>query len=282
MAPYIKKLAEERRKNKNNLAKSEFYKLMMNSLFGKTCENPENYRKFKLTASTEMTLRVLNTLGSIKDFHFIDPDNDVILLELMKCEVKYNKPIAIGASILDVSKWYMQKFYYTVLKPYYQDRMKFLYTDTDSIIAWFQTADIRQDLKDPRLAPHFETPETEKVPGYMKIEKIGIEMFYALCPKHYLYITNKNGNFEASEAFQGIPTYARKKITQENLKKILESGKPPINDCKKFPMQTIRSKKHETFVTFSEREPTDYDDKRYHIPNSFETLPLGHYRINAN
>jgi hypothetical protein len=193
MQPYINKLAEKRRKNNYNPSLSEFYKLMMNSLFGKTCENSENYRKFKLTASTEMSIKIMNTLNTIKDYQLIDPDNDLILLELMKCQVKYNKQIAIGASILDVSKWYMQTFCYKVLKPYYQDRMKFLYMDTDSIIGWFQTKDIRQDLKDPKLAPHFETLETEKVPGYMKIEKIGIFMFYALCPKHYFYITNKNG-----------------------------------------------------------------------------------------
>jgi hypothetical protein len=208
MAPYINKLAQERRKNKNNPSLSEFYKPMMNSLFGKTCENPENYRKFKLTASTEMSIKILNSLGTIKDYHLIDVDNDIILLELMKCEVKYNKPIAIGASILDISKWYMQSFYYKVLKPYYQDRMKFLYTDTDSIIGWFKTKDIKEDLKDPKLAPHFETPETEKIPGYMKIEKIGILMFYALCPKHCFYITNKNGKFTGNEASKVIPAYA--------------------------------------------------------------------------
>jgi hypothetical protein len=56
MAPNISKLVEERRKNKNNPSLSEFYKLMMNSLFGKTCENPENYRKFKLTAGPEMCI----------------------------------------------------------------------------------------------------------------------------------------------------------------------------------------------------------------------------------
>jgi hypothetical protein len=89
-------------------------------------------------------------LKNIKDYHLIDPEKDVILLELMKCEVNYNKPLHIGASILDISKWYMQKFYYKVLKPFYGDRMKFLYTDTDSIIGWFKTKDIKEDLKDPR------------------------------------------------------------------------------------------------------------------------------------
>jgi hypothetical protein len=151
MAPYISKLAEERRKNKNNPSLSEFYKLMMNSLFGKTCENPENYRKFKLSAGPEMCIRILNSLNTIKDYHLIDPEKDVVLLELMKCEVHYNKPLATGATILDVSKWYMQTFYYKVLKPYYEDRMKFLYTDTDSIVGWFKTKDIKEDLKDPRL-----------------------------------------------------------------------------------------------------------------------------------
>jgi hypothetical protein len=113
----------------------------------------------------------------------------------------------------------MQTFYYKVLKLYYKDRMKFLYTDTDSIVGWFQTKDIRQDLKDPRLSPHFETPKTEKVPGYMKIEKIGILMFYALCPKHYLFVIDKNGKFLCNEAFKGIPGYARKSPAKTNLRK---------------------------------------------------------------
>jgi hypothetical protein len=136
---------------------------------------------------------------------------------------------------------------------YYQDRMKFLYTDTDSIIEWFKTKDIK-DLKDPKLAPHFETPETEKIPGYMKIEKIGILMFYTICPKNYFYITNKNGKFTGNETFKGIPAYAWKQPSHEELKKMLESGVPSIQDRKKFPMQTIRFTKHEIFVMHTERE----------------------------
>jgi hypothetical protein len=173
----------------------------------------------------------------------------------------------------------MQTFYYKVLKPYYQDRMKFLYTDTDSIVGWFKTKDIKEDLKDPKLAPHFETPETEKVPGYMKIEKIGILMFYALCPKHYFYIFNKNGKLEYNEAFKGIPAYVRKHPNDKELQELLELGRPPEINPQTYSMQSIRSKKHETFVMQSEREPTDEDDKRYHVPNSYETLPWGHYRI---
>jgi hypothetical protein len=113
----------------------------------------------------------------------------------------------------------------------------------------------------------------------MKIEKIGIQMFYALCPKHYFFVINKNGKLVCNEAFKGIPGYARNKPNEEELEKMLQSEKPPIQDRKKYTMQTIRSKKHEVFVMQMEREPTDDDDKRYHVPNSYETLPWGHYRI---
>jgi hypothetical protein len=279
MEPYIKRLAESRRKNKNIPSLSEFYKLMMNSLFGKTCENPENYRRFKLIADNDLGIRIMNTLSNIKDYHLIDPDHDVILLELMQCQIKYNKPLAIGASILDISKWYMQKFYYKVLKPFYQNRMKFLYTDTDSIVGWFKTKDIKQDLKDPKLAPHFETPETEKVPGYMKVEKSGIQMFYALCPKHYFYISLKNGVLTYNEAFKGIPAYVRKQPSQKELEEMLMNNKPPEIISQSYSLQTIRSKNHETFVMESERECSDDDDKRYHVPETYQTLPWGHCGI---
>jgi hypothetical protein len=251
----------------------------MNSLFGKTCENPENYRRFRLLYDNDLGMKIMNSLSNIKDYHFIDPDHDVLLLELMQCQIKYNKPLAIGASILDISKWYMQKFYYKVLKPFYGDHMKFLYTDTDSIIGWFKTKDIKQDLKDPRLSPHFETPETEKVPGYMKIEKTGIQMFYAICPKHYFYISLKNGQLTYNEAFKGIPAYVRKQPSQKELEEMLMNDKPPEIISQSYSLQTMRSKNHETFVMESERECSDEDDKRYYVPETYQTLPWGHRDI---
>jgi hypothetical protein len=84
MEPYINRLAASRRKNKNIPSLSEFYKLMMNSLFGKTCENPENYRRFRLIADKDLgIMKIMNSLNNIKDYHLIDQDNHVILLELM-------------------------------------------------------------------------------------------------------------------------------------------------------------------------------------------------------
>jgi hypothetical protein len=49
MKNYVEKLARLRKENMNVPSLCEFFKLLMNSLFGKTCENPENYRKFRIS-----------------------------------------------------------------------------------------------------------------------------------------------------------------------------------------------------------------------------------------
>jgi DNA polymerase elongation subunit (family B) len=81
----------------------------------------------------------------------LDENCKTVLVELQLANVDYNKPIAIGCSILDLSKAYMATGYYTALKPYYGDNMRFMYTDTDSIVCWIKTKDIKQDIKNMQL-----------------------------------------------------------------------------------------------------------------------------------
>jgi hypothetical protein len=60
---------------------------------------------------------------------------------------------------------------------------------------------------------------------------------------------------------------------------MLMNNKPPEIISQSYSLQTIRSKNHETFVMESERECSDDDDKRYHVPETYETLPWGHRGI---
>ena len=53
---------------------------------------------------------------------------------MKKIEVKMNKPIYLGMSILDISKTLMYEFWYSYVKPKYGDRAKLCYTDTDSFL----------------------------------------------------------------------------------------------------------------------------------------------------
>ena len=49
--------------------------------------------------------------------------------------MELNKPVYIGVSILELSKLHMYQYYYDVMKKKYDDKIKLLYTDTDSFIS---------------------------------------------------------------------------------------------------------------------------------------------------
>ena len=59
---------------------------------------------------------------------------NLMATETKKTEVKMNKPIYLGMSILDISKKYMYEFWYDYMKPKYQDRAKLCYMDSDSFV----------------------------------------------------------------------------------------------------------------------------------------------------
>jgi len=61
-------------------------------------------------------------------------------------KVKLDKPIAVGFSILELSKLTMYEFYYEYLKDHYGDRCKLLFTDTDSLCCEIKTVDIYADM----------------------------------------------------------------------------------------------------------------------------------------
>jgi hypothetical protein len=274
MRDYIMMLAMERKKYPKGTTMNELYKLMANSLFGKTCENPMNYRKVKFSSGRDQVLRMLNN-SRMKNYIILDERAPTMLFEMEVDEVMYNKPLPIGVTILDISKWYMQTFYYEVLQPFYGDRMKMMYTDTDSLVLKIDTEDVKKDIK--QMQEWFESDETKGLPGVMKIEKDNILEFRAYSPKHYYFIQNFGGELKVSLTFKGIPSYARgKKMSQEEIKQHLEKS-VPIPSNKEYTMMTIRStKEYDMELIKIVKVINDNDDKRYYI-DKYHTLALGHY-----
>jgi DNA polymerase elongation subunit (family B) len=168
----------------------------------------------------------------------------------------------------------MAKFYYDVLLPYYKDNMKFMYTDTDSIVCWIKTNNIKEDIKNMQI--WFESEETAGVPGVMKIEKDNIMEFRAFCPKHYYYIQKKDNEYKVSEAFKGIPSHIRrgKDLTQEEIKQHLEKNTSLVSPSK-FEMKCIRSINHEIHIVNVTKEISDKDDKRLYL-DEYHTVALGY------
>jgi len=62
--------------------------------------------------------------------------------------ITLNKPIAVGFSILEMSKFIMYSFYYDHLKAKYADRCTLVFTDTDSLWCEIRTDDLYAYMMD--------------------------------------------------------------------------------------------------------------------------------------
>ena len=132
----------ELRKNAKNEFE-EFFKLMNNSVFGKTMKNVRNHRDMKLVTSEKRGKRLV----SEANYHSCKKFSDHLMaIEMKKTMIKMNKPLYLGASILDISKALMYKFWYDYFKPRYGDKVKLCYTDTDSYIIYIKTEDFFEDI----------------------------------------------------------------------------------------------------------------------------------------
>ena len=130
LKPYID-LNTELRKNAKNEFEKDFYKLKINSIYGKTVQNDRKHRDIKLV-TTEYKR---NKLESEPNYHSTKcTSKDLLVMEMKKTEVKINKPIYLGQAVLDLSKKLMFEFWYDYLKPMYGDKIRLCYTDTDSFI----------------------------------------------------------------------------------------------------------------------------------------------------
>ena len=142
LKPYID-LNTELRKNAKNEFEKDFYKLKINSIYGKTAQNDRKHRNIKLV-TTEYKR---NKLASEPNYHstkFIS--KDLLVMEMKKTEGKINKPIYLGQAVLDLIKIHKFEFWYDYLKPVYGDKIRLCYTDTDSLIMHIKTDDFYRDI----------------------------------------------------------------------------------------------------------------------------------------
>ena len=65
---------------------------------------------------------------------------------MKKTEVKMNKSIYLGQTILDISMTLMYEFCFDYIKPKYEDKARLCYMDTDSFIILIKTEDLYSDI----------------------------------------------------------------------------------------------------------------------------------------
>jgi len=202
MKPYIEYNTALRAKAKNDFEK-DLYKLMNNSVFGKTMENLRKRQRVSIVQpiNNPKKYKKLTSDPSFKSRRIFS--ENLVAIHRRKTEVNLNRPTYIGMCVLDLSKLCMYKFYYDTLKTKYGSKVNLCYTDTDSLLIQVQTDDINADLID--MADQFDFSDypinhpvrqalgeekikaNKKIPGLFKDEVNGaiIAEFIGLRPKMY-------------------------------------------------------------------------------------------------
>ena len=176
-----------------------FFKLMNNSVFGKTMENIRNRVDIRLVTNKKDAKKLISKPTYKNRTIFCE---SLIAFEMKKEKLVFDKPVYLGMSILDLSKTLMYDFHYNYIKPKYDERADLLYTDTDSLIYEIEPEDLYQDIN-PDVKSRFDTSNyskdhpsgidtgvNKKVIGIFKAEAGGKLMaeFVGLRSKSYSFI----------------------------------------------------------------------------------------------
>ena len=131
------------RKEAKNEFEKDFFKLMNNSVFGKTMENVRKHRDIKLVTTEERSIKVVSEPNNQTTKQFSE---NLLAIEMKKTKVKMNKPLYLGMSILDISKTLMYEFWHVYGEPKYNDKAKLYYMDADSFALNAFTEDFFEDI----------------------------------------------------------------------------------------------------------------------------------------
>ena len=311
LKPFIDFNATMRAAAKSDLEK-DFFKLLNNSVFGKTMQNTRDYRNVNLVGSEKKALKLASqlTFRSYTIFH-----DKLIAVERYQTTVKMDKPIYVGVTALELSKLVMYDFHYNFIKKEYPgERSKLCFTDTDSFLYKLQTNDIHADIlannerfdlseyKDNhRMFEGLSKEEirhikqkNKKVVGKFKDELKGnlLLEFVGLRAKAYSYqyekevFVDENGiEVDEETMFTKLIIDEAKKL--KGIKKYVVANTIHFDQYKQsllegiklyVEMKTFRSYGHKlSTISQNKLALSRYDDKRYILQDGVSTIAHGHY-----
>jgi len=207
---------------------------------------------------------------------------------MCKKEVKLNKPIFIGQTVLDESKLVMQNFHYNfMLKKIERKNIDLLFTDTDSLCYHIKNVDPYEMIKENKdyfdLSAYPKDHElydskNKKVIAKFKDEAVDgsfrvISEFVGLRSKLYSYLTDDNKEHKKCKGVK--KSVVDKQINLSDYTHTLFSKDPKI-----IQQNVFRSYKHQLFTEkVSKVALSANDDKTFILDNNVETLTFGHYKI---
>jgi hypothetical protein len=274
----------KRRAGTDDKSKKNFYKLLNNSMFGKTMEDVRKRRDIRVVSDPnklrKLTSHVLYDQTTIVN-------EELALVHMKKKVITLDKPIYAGQAILDLSKLHMYQFYYDVMKSTYGDKLKLCYMDTDSLIMRIETEDVYEDMREmgdyfdfsnyPVNHPSYETKNKDVV-GKFKDEAKGkvITEFIGLRSKLY-FISIQDEKKDIKKAKGTKKRVTKTTLSVEDYRKALFEGE------KKYEKQmTFGADKHKLSTIHQKRKVIDYsDDKNVIAEDGISRVAYGHKSLAA-
>ena len=268
LKPYIDMNTDLRKQAKNDFEK-DFFKLINNSVFGKTMENVKNHRDIKIV-TMDKRRSILASKPNCHSTKFIS--KDLLIMVTKKTEVKMNKPIYLGQAILDLSKTFMYEFWHDYIKPKYGDKARLCFMDTDSFVINIKTEDFYKDIAND-VERWFDTSnydkkgnrplpigKIKKVIGLFKDELGGkiVTEFCALRDKAYVY--KLDDDTEHKKAKGTKKCIVKREIISENYKDSLFNDKVIIRSQQRF-----RSYNHKVYTDEVNKIALSSNDNNKHL-----------------
>ena len=293
---YIDMNTRLRMKSKNNF-ESNFFKLMNNSVFGKTIENIRKLTDIKLATTQEQVEKYIYQPNYVHRTTFSD---SLVAIHMARTKLYFNKPVYLGMCILDLSKTLMYEFHYEYTKSKYGDKAELLFTDTDSLMYEIETEDFYKDIT-PDVRAKFDTSNypskhpsgieigvNKKVIGMFKDEAGGevIAKFVGLRAKNYSYIYDHliglrsflflfgKDDSEEKKCKGIVKCVTKNNISFEDYETCLFSN---ISQLRK--MNVFRSRRHDVYTEeVNKIALSANDDKRVILQDGIHTMAHGHFK----
>ena len=194
----------EKRKNAVNDFGKDFFKLMINSVYGNTMENLRKRINVRFVNNEKDFLKYTSKPTYVIHKLF---DKDYAAIHEIKPVLILSKPIYVGFTVLEFSKRMMYGFHYNFIKKNFNAEL--LFTDTDSLtykiksenfyeecFKWKDLFDFSNYSKDSKFYDH----TNKNVIGKMKDEYGGVIIDQFIGLKSKMYSIKKIDGSESSTA----------------------------------------------------------------------------------
>ena len=276
LAGYIRKNIEIRNTRKDELGKT-LYKLLGNSIYGKTYESPFKRVTMEIVKD-ESRLSGLILEGNISAMTPIDDAGWIVKMDGE--DIILDKPTYIGACVCEFAKLHMYTLLYDILCPIFPDTLEekgcqLVYTDTDSFIVMVKHPEELTGCTPQQLFDYIKSKDPSLIGGIggqVKSETgedDTIQEVIALRSKVYAYIT-KNGHI--GKRAKGTTHDAQElQLDWETYKRTLESLVSMNTRNVQFVRQTFKIASIDVF-----RQSLSVNDgKRYICEDGIHTHAFG-------